>query len=115
MALDGSARSLETVRQVARLCPFQHMDIVPFHVFSNVPECYSDLEKEAPMISSGPESFPTAQVESIQMENTQMPAPGRKLGFGIIQRSGGAEYELTIDVTTAAPETERMVQRVPTL
>lgn len=47
-------------------------------------------------------------------ENTQMLALGRKLGF-TIQRSGGAEYELTIDVTVAAPEIERMVQRVPTL
>ena len=46
MALDGSARSLEAVRHVARFCPFQHMDIVLFHVFSNVPECYYDLEKE---------------------------------------------------------------------
>jgi nucleotide-binding universal stress UspA family protein len=46
MALDGSARSLETVRHVARFCPFQHMDIVLFHVFSNVPECYYDLERE---------------------------------------------------------------------
>ncbi|MDD2603565.1 MAG: universal stress protein [Desulfobacterales bacterium] len=46
MALDGSQRSLEAVRHVARSCPFQHMDIVLFHVFSNVPECYYDLEKE---------------------------------------------------------------------
>ncbi len=50
----------------------------------------------------------------VLVENTQMLALGRKLGF-TIQRSGGAEYELTIDVTAAAPETERMVQRVPTL
>jgi acetyltransferase len=47
-------------------------------------------------------------------ENTQMLALGRKLGF-TIQRAGGAEYELAIDVTAAAPEIERMVQRVPTL
>lgn len=46
MALDGSSRSLEAVRHVARFCPFQHMDIVLFHVFSSVPECYYDLEKE---------------------------------------------------------------------
>jgi acetyltransferase len=41
-------------------------------------------------------------------ENTQMLALGRKLGFAI-QRAGGAEYELTIDVTEVAPEAERMV------
>jgi acetyltransferase len=44
----------------------------------------------------------------VLVENTQMLALGRKLGFAI-QRSGGAEYELTIDVIAAAPETERMV------
>ena len=47
-------------------------------------------------------------------ENTQMLALGRKLGF-TIQRAEGTGYELAIDVTVAAPEIERMVQRVPTL
>lgn len=45
MALDGSERSLETVRYIARFKPFQQMNIVLLHVFSNVPECYYDLEK----------------------------------------------------------------------
>lgn len=45
MALDGSERSLDTVRSVARFKPFQRMDLVLFHVFSSVPECYYDLER----------------------------------------------------------------------
>lgn len=45
MALDGSERSLDTVRAVARFKPFQQMHLVLFHVFANVPECYYDLEK----------------------------------------------------------------------
>jgi len=61
---------------------------------------------------------PSRGIEKIRglvlAENTRMLALGRKLGF-TIQRAGGAEYELAIDVTVAAPETERMVQRVTTL
>jgi nucleotide-binding universal stress UspA family protein len=45
MALDGSERSLETVRYIARFKPFQKMDIVLLHVLNSVPECYYDLEK----------------------------------------------------------------------
>ncbi len=52
MALDGSARSLLTVRHVARFCPFRYMDIVLFHVFSSVPECYYDLEREPSAIKA---------------------------------------------------------------
>ena len=45
MALDGSERSLETVRYIARFKPFQKMDTVLLHVLNSVPECYYDLEK----------------------------------------------------------------------
>ena len=38
-------------------------------------------------------------------ENTHMIALGRKLGF-TVQRAGGAEYELTIDLTAATPAAE---------
>jgi acetyltransferase len=41
-------------------------------------------------------------------ENTQMLALGRKLGF-TIERAGGAEFELTIDLAAAAPVAERTV------
>lgn len=44
--VDGSDRSLKTVRYIARLNPFVGMRIVLFHVFNSVPESYWDLEKD---------------------------------------------------------------------
>lgn len=44
--VDGSDRSLKTVRYIARLDPFVGMRIVLFHVFNSVPESYWDLEKD---------------------------------------------------------------------
>jgi len=44
--LDGSERSMETVHYVGKIEPFRNMQIVLFHDFSGVPECYWDLEKE---------------------------------------------------------------------
>ena len=44
--VDGSDRSIKTVRYVARTDPFHRMHIVLFHVFSAVPESYWDLEND---------------------------------------------------------------------
>ena len=44
--VDGSDRSINTVRYVARTDPFHRMHIVLFHVFSAVPESYWDLEND---------------------------------------------------------------------
>ncbi len=44
--VDGSDRSLNTVRYIARMDPFAGMRIVLFHVFNSVPESYWDLEKD---------------------------------------------------------------------
>jgi len=44
--VDGSDRSINTVRYVARNKSFHSMRIVLFHVFSSVPECYWDLEND---------------------------------------------------------------------
>jgi nucleotide-binding universal stress UspA family protein len=44
--VDGSDRSINTVRYVARNVSFHSMRIVLFHVFSAVPECYWDLEND---------------------------------------------------------------------
>lgn len=46
LPLDGSKRSLETVRYFATMKPFQRYKVVLFHVFNIVPECYWDLAKE---------------------------------------------------------------------
>ena len=41
--VDGSDRSMNTVRYVAKLDPFHRMQVVLFHVFSKVPEGFWDL------------------------------------------------------------------------
>jgi nucleotide-binding universal stress UspA family protein len=41
--VDGSDRSMNTVRYIARIDPFRYMRVVLFHVFSKVPEGYWDL------------------------------------------------------------------------
>jgi nucleotide-binding universal stress UspA family protein len=46
LPIDGSQRCLETVRYVARCEPFHDMKVVLFNVFSDVPDCYWDLERE---------------------------------------------------------------------
>jgi nucleotide-binding universal stress UspA family protein len=46
LALDGSQRSLQTVRYAGEEQAFHHMRIVLFHVFNSIPDAYYDLEKE---------------------------------------------------------------------
>lgn len=41
--VDGSDRSMNTVRYIARIDPLRYMRVVLFHVFSKVPEGYWDL------------------------------------------------------------------------
>lgn len=45
LAVDGSDRSFETVRYVAKIPPFHKMQVVLFYVFRGVPQNYSDLGK----------------------------------------------------------------------
>ena len=52
VALDGSERSLLTVRYIAKMAPFEDMKIVLFNVFSGVPESYWDLEREPKSVKS---------------------------------------------------------------
>jgi nucleotide-binding universal stress UspA family protein len=44
--VDGSGRSLNTVRYISRMDSFLNKQIVLFHVFNSVPEAYWDLEKD---------------------------------------------------------------------
>ncbi len=44
--VDGSDRSLNTVRYIAKIKPFQQMQIVLFHVYAGAPESYFDLGKD---------------------------------------------------------------------
>jgi len=46
LPLDGSERSLGTVRYIAKLKPFYQMQVVLFHVHAGAPESYFDLGKD---------------------------------------------------------------------
>jgi nucleotide-binding universal stress UspA family protein len=52
VALDGSDRSLLTVKYISKMAPFEDMKIVLFNVFSGVPESYWDLEREPKSVKS---------------------------------------------------------------
>jgi nucleotide-binding universal stress UspA family protein len=49
LAFDGSFHAMESARYIGRIPAFQSMDIVLFHVFTKIPECYYDLEASTPM------------------------------------------------------------------
>lgn len=51
LAFDGSFHAMESARYIGRIPTFQRMDIVLFHVFTRIPECYYDLEPSTPMAS----------------------------------------------------------------
>jgi len=42
---DGSKPSQQTLTYLEQLAPFKNAKVVLFHVFSGIPECYSDLER----------------------------------------------------------------------
>jgi nucleotide-binding universal stress UspA family protein len=52
LAIDGSDRGLQTVKNAAKFAPFKNMHIHLFHVFNSVPESYWDLEREPKSIQS---------------------------------------------------------------
>lgn len=43
--IDGSKLAQQTVTYLGQLTPFKDAQVILFHVFSGVPECYWDLEK----------------------------------------------------------------------
>lgn len=53
--LDGSERSLDTVRSIGKFPPFRGMEVVLYHVFSAVPECYYDLSREPKSVRTVPQ------------------------------------------------------------
>ena len=52
VALDGSDRSMLTVKYITKIAPFEDMQMVLFNVFSGVPESYWDLEREPKSVKS---------------------------------------------------------------
>ena len=52
VALDGSDRSMLTVKYITKIAPFGDMKIMLFNVFSGVPESYWDLEREPKSVKS---------------------------------------------------------------
>ena len=54
LPLDGSKRSFETIRHLAAMKPFQRYQVVLFHVFNSIPECYLDIAKEPKSVKTVP-------------------------------------------------------------
>ncbi len=52
VALDGSERSMLTVKYMTKMAPFENLKIVLLNVFSGVPESYWDLEREPKSVKS---------------------------------------------------------------
>ncbi len=50
-AIDGSKRSIQTVKYITRTAPFRKMEINLYHVFSGIPESFWDLEREPSSIN----------------------------------------------------------------
>ena len=46
LPLDGSERSLGTVRYITKIKPFKQMQVVLMHVYAGVPESYYDLKRD---------------------------------------------------------------------
>lgn len=46
LPLDGSERSLGTVRYITKIKPFHQMQVVLFHVHAGCPESYFDLGQD---------------------------------------------------------------------
>lgn len=44
--VDGSDRSMNTIKYISKIRPFRHMQITLFHVFSKIPEGFWDLETD---------------------------------------------------------------------
>jgi len=54
--LDGSEKALGTVRYIGNLSePLRHIKLVLFHVFSSVPDCYWDMEREPKSVKMMPQ------------------------------------------------------------
>ncbi len=51
IAFDGSFHANEATRYIGSIPRFRHMEIVLFHVFQKIPECYYDMENATPMAS----------------------------------------------------------------
>ena len=54
VAVDGTDRSLNTVRYLSRINPMMNMDIVLFHIFTKVPNHFWDIEKEPKSLKTVP-------------------------------------------------------------
>ena len=93
LAVDGSPRALDTVRYVGKVTPFHDKQIVLFHVFIGVPNCYWDLEREPKSVKvvAGVRSW---QIQQRKQIDTYM----EKARMHLI-RSGFSPSDITVKVS----------------
>lgn len=85
--VDGSDRSINTVRYIARNHAFHGMLIVLYHVFSAVPDCYQDMEEDL----KGKEAAKQAEAWGMSQEkiidNTMLQAKQLLMKSGVPEES----------------------------
>lgn len=92
LAVDGSEGSLDAVKYVGQLSPFQKMNIVLFNVFSNVPESYRDLERD-PQFSKV-----AREVMAWEMQQKKMIQEHMDKAKGILIRSGFSKPRVAVKI-----------------
>ncbi len=88
--VDGSDRSMNTVRSIAKFAPFHSMEVVLFHVFNKVPECYYDLSREPKSIRTAP------QVRAWEREYKKSMVESMQTARGILYKAGFPESAVEV-------------------
>ncbi|MBW2706540.1 MAG: universal stress protein [Deltaproteobacteria bacterium] len=92
LPLDGSERSLGTVRYIAKIKPFYQMQVVLFHVHAGSPESYFDLGKD-------PRSTGTvAYVRAWEIEQKKKARDFMEKAGGILLRVGFPEEAVSVKI-----------------
>ena len=92
LPLDGSERSLGTVRYITKIKPFFQMQVVLFHVHAGSPESYFDLGKD-------PRSSGTiAHVRAWEIEQKKNARDFMEKAGGILLRAGFPEEAVSVKI-----------------
>ena len=92
LPLDGSERSLGTVRYITKIKPFHQMQVVLFHVHAGLPESYFDLGKD-------PRSTGTvAYVRAWEIEQKKKARDYMEKAVRILLQAGFPEEDVSVKI-----------------
>jgi len=92
--LDGSDRSLNTIRFIADFKPFQQMEIVLFNVFHKIPEFYWDLSRDPTLRKS------VAGMAAWEAQNRNDIKDFMNKGVALLKASAFKDENITIKIST---------------